>query len=180
VVFVGGGVIALEFSHVYARAGTKVTFSKSSRLPPEREGCGRADPRRERAHRRRVHTGVKVARRKPAISCAQCSCHGKESVVSDRVVNGAGRIANVDYLDLEAGGVAHAGFRLAVDDYLRSASTPPSMRAATFYPARRNSRPSPPTKGSSSAATSSRGRSTSPSMRAFRPPSTPCRHWRAG
>src|SRR5262249_58662600 len=26
VVFVGGGVIALEFSHVYARAGTKVTI----------------------------------------------------------------------------------------------------------------------------------------------------------
>jgi pyruvate/2-oxoglutarate dehydrogenase complex dihydrolipoamide dehydrogenase (E3) component len=26
VVFVGGGVIALEFSHVYARAGSKVTI----------------------------------------------------------------------------------------------------------------------------------------------------------
>jgi glutathione reductase (NADPH) len=26
VVFVGGGVIAMEFSHVYARAGTKVTI----------------------------------------------------------------------------------------------------------------------------------------------------------
>ena len=26
VVFIGGGVIAMEFSHVYARAGTKVTI----------------------------------------------------------------------------------------------------------------------------------------------------------
>ena len=163
VVFVGGGV---------------------SRLLPERDEDAvehiRAESERIGIE---VPTGVKVARVEKSGNQLRTvfGANGKErSVVSDRVVNGAGRIANVDYLDLEAGGVAHAGFRLAVDDYLRSASTPPSMRAATFYPARRNSRPSPPTKGSSSAATSSRGRSTSPSMRAFRPPSTPCRHWRAG
>jgi succinyl-CoA synthetase beta subunit len=40
------------------------------------------------------------------------------------VVNGAGRIANVDALDLEAGKVAHDGFRIATDDYLRSKSNP--------------------------------------------------------
>ena len=50
---------------------------------------------------------------------------GKEmSVKSDRVVNGAGRIANVDGLDLDAGNIAHDGFRVAVDETLRSTSNP--------------------------------------------------------
>jgi glutathione reductase (NADPH) len=38
------------------------------------------------------------------------------------VVNGAGRIANVDHLDLDAGGVKHDNFRISVDVYLRSTS----------------------------------------------------------
>jgi glutathione reductase (NADPH) len=31
VLFAGGGVIALEFGHVYARAGTKVTTAAAAR-----------------------------------------------------------------------------------------------------------------------------------------------------
>jgi len=50
---------------------------------------------------------------------------GKEmSVKSDRVVNGAGRIANVIALDLDAGRIAHDGFRVAVDETMRSTSNP--------------------------------------------------------
>ena len=43
---------------------------------------------------------------------------------ADRVVNGAGRIANVDELDLATGRVEHDRGRVAVDDYLRSVSNP--------------------------------------------------------
>jgi glutathione reductase (NADPH) len=50
---------------------------------------------------------------------------GIEHVVeADRVVNGAGRVANVDMLDLEPGGVEHADGRILVDEYLRSVSNP--------------------------------------------------------
>ena len=41
-----------------------------------------------------------------------------------RVVNGAGRVANIDRLDLETGRVRHNGGRIETDDYLRSASNP--------------------------------------------------------
>ena len=41
---------------------------------------------------------------------------------ADRVVNGAGRVANVDALDLAAGNVEHANGRVAVDQHLRSTS----------------------------------------------------------
>ena len=41
---------------------------------------------------------------------------------ADRVVNGAGRVANMDELDLASGWVEHDHGRVAVDDYLRSVS----------------------------------------------------------
>ena len=41
---------------------------------------------------------------------------------ADRVVNGAGRVPNVEMLDLDAGKIAHDKGRIAIDDYLRSTS----------------------------------------------------------
>jgi glutathione reductase (NADPH) len=41
---------------------------------------------------------------------------------ADRVVNGAGRVANVDTLDLKSGNVDHSNGRVAVDRHLRSTS----------------------------------------------------------
>jgi len=50
---------------------------------------------------------------------------GREHTVeADRVVNGAGRIANVADLDLDAAGVRHDGIRIEVDEFLRSTSNP--------------------------------------------------------
>jgi len=50
---------------------------------------------------------------------------GKDlSIAADRVVNGAGRVANIDGLDLEKGNVAHQDRRIATDAYLRSTSNP--------------------------------------------------------
>jgi glutathione reductase (NADPH) len=46
------------------------------------------------------------------------------TIDADRVINGAGRIANVDALDLDAGGVRHDGIRIEVDACLRSVSNP--------------------------------------------------------
>ena len=46
------------------------------------------------------------------------------TVDADRVVNGAGRIANVDTLDLDAGNVKHDRVAVEIDEYLRSTSNP--------------------------------------------------------
>ena len=45
-------------------------------------------------------------------------------VTADRVVHGAGHIANGDALDLDAGNIAHDGVSIDVDEYLRSTSNP--------------------------------------------------------
>jgi len=129
VLFIGGGVIALEFGHVYARAGAKVTILEVlPQLLPALDADAVAQVRKESARLGiDVHTGVKVKRVEKTDKRLRTvfEVDGKEmSVESDRVVNGAGRIANVAGLDLDAGKIAHDGFRVAVDETLRSTSNP--------------------------------------------------------
>jgi glutathione reductase (NADPH) len=129
VIFIGGGVISLEFGHVYARAGSSVTILEAlpqllpamdidtvAMLQAESERIGlqiRTDVRIERIEatggRYRViftHEGIEKA------------------AEADQVVNGAGRIADVDALGLAAGQVDHDNGRIAIDSYLRSTSNP--------------------------------------------------------
>jgi len=127
--FVGGGVIALEFGHVYARAGTKVTILEVlPRLLPALDADAVAEIKAEsEAIGIAVHTAVKVLRveRTDGMLRTVFEANGKEHAIeTDRVVNGAGRIANVDRLYLDKGGVKHDGFRITVDDFLRSTSNP--------------------------------------------------------
>jgi glutathione reductase (NADPH) len=127
VVFVGGGVIALEFGHVYARAGAHVTILEIlPRLLPALDVDAVEELRKESERLGiDIHTGVKVKRVEKAGAKLRVVFEqgGKErSVESERVVNGAGRIANVEQLDLDAANVSHDGFKIATDDYLRSKS----------------------------------------------------------
>jgi glutathione reductase (NADPH) len=129
VIFVGGGVISLEFGHVYARAGAEVTILEAlpqllpaldadavAHLQAENERIGIA-----------VRTGVGVKRIEPANNRLRVTFthQGVEHTTeADRVVNGAGRIANVEKLDLAAGNVEHVNGRVSVDQHLRSTSNP--------------------------------------------------------
>jgi glutathione reductase (NADPH) len=129
VLFVGGGVIALEFGHVYARAGAKVTILEVlPRLLPALDADAVEQVCKESARIGiDVHAGVKVKRVEKTAKQLRTVFErdGAEMTVeSDRVVNGAGRIANVGALDLDAGNIAHDGFRVMVDDTLRSTSNP--------------------------------------------------------
>ena len=127
VIFIGGGVISLEFGHVYARAGADVTILEAlPQLLPAMDGdaVARIQAESERIGIR-VRTNVGVKGIKPADSRLRVTYvhEGIEHVIeADRVVNGAGRVANVDRLDLAAGNVEHANGRVAVDQHLRSTS----------------------------------------------------------
>ena len=129
VVFIGGGVIAMEFSHVYARAGAKVTILELmpqvlSGLDPDAVTQIRNESERigitvhtEVEVKELTHTGERLR--------VRYVHEAREATIdADRVINGAGRIANVDALDLDAGGVRHDGIRIEVDACLRSVSNP--------------------------------------------------------
>ena len=129
VVFVGGGVIALEFGHVYARAGARVTVLEAlPRLLPAMDADAVAQVHAESERIGiAVKTGVKITRIAPHRGRLRVSYeHGgaEHAVEADRVVNGAGRVANIEALDLDAGHVRHRDGRIEIDDHLRSASNP--------------------------------------------------------
>ncbi len=129
VVFVGGGVIAMEFSHVYARAGTKVTILEAMpqllpRMDQDAVQAIRAETERLGVVIKTDVTVKEIAASGDRLAVSYHHNDEDHTVTADRVVNGAGRVANVDTLDLEAADIRHDGIRIDVDDYLRSVSNP--------------------------------------------------------
>jgi glutathione reductase (NADPH) len=129
IVFVGGGVIALEFGHVYARAGAHVTILEAlPRLLPRMDEDAVAQIQKESERIGiDVLTGVEVT----AISESGNGLEvrfthdgAEKTVVGDRVANGTGRVPALDGLDLDAGEIAHDGLRITVGDDMRSVSNP--------------------------------------------------------
>ena len=128
VVFVGGGVIALEFSHVYARAGAKVTILEvmPRLLPPmDADAVAQVHAMSEDLGIA-IHTEVKVERIEAVGDRFRVVFDDGQSrtLEADRVINGAGRVANIEGLDLEIGEVELDRGRIMVDEALRSRSNP--------------------------------------------------------
>lgn len=127
VIFIGGGVIALEFSHVYARAGSDVTILEvMPRLLPPADADA-ADRLREASERLgiKVHTGVEVEAvvAEGGAFSVRFSADGRGKTLSAaRVAHGAGRIPAVEPLALDDGGIEHDGPKIAVTRHLASVS----------------------------------------------------------
>lgn len=128
-VFIGGGVIAMEFSHVLARAGTRVTILEAlPSLLPRLDGDAVAVLQAETERLGvEVITDVKVGEIKPT-SDGFTIVFEKDGKSVERtatlVANGTGRVADVDGLDLDAGEIAHDRGRIEVTNHLRSTSNP--------------------------------------------------------
>lgn len=130
IVLIGGGYIAAEFSHFAARAGAQVTIvQRAGRLLPhfDRDLVGWLMPSFD-ALGITVHTEVRVtgiSRDGAGLLVSARSSSGEElQVAADLVVHAAGRVPNLDALDLEAGGVAVHNGRLSLTVGLQSISNP--------------------------------------------------------
>ena len=127
IVFIGGGVISLEFGHVYARAGSSVTILEAlpQLLPAmDADAVARLQAESERIGLQ-ISTGVRIERIEATGGRFRVIfTHGgtEKAAEADWVVNGAGRIADVESLGLAAGQVDHDNGRIAIDSYLRSTS----------------------------------------------------------
>lgn len=129
VVFIGGGVIAFELGHVYARAGVEVTILEA--LPQLLGGFDEDAVAQIRGESERlgisIHTKAWVKKIEKTDGRLRVSFakDGVECRVdADRAVNCAGRVANVEGLDLGAGVIVHREGRIEIDDHLRSRSNP--------------------------------------------------------
>jgi glutathione reductase (NADPH) len=129
IVMVGGGYVAAEFSHIAARAGAKVTvLQRGERMLPHFDpelvgwlmekfrGIG-VDVRTHNAV-----TAVERAGREYRVRTQ--TPKGDATVDADIVVHAAGRVPDIDELNLLAANVAVEKGRLWLNDFLQSVSNP--------------------------------------------------------
>jgi glutathione reductase (NADPH) len=139
IVFIGGGYISFEFAHIAARAGVKkITILHRSNKP-----LGQFDPDLvDQLIQSTRELGVDVRLQTEVKGIAKSSDNGltvnafyieengnttKEEIIieTDMVVHGAGRVPDVETLDLEAAGIEYDKKKgIKVNEYLQSVSNP--------------------------------------------------------
>jgi glutathione reductase (NADPH) len=129
IVLVGGGYIAAEFSHIAARAGAKVTVLQRGEriLKPFDADVVAWLTEKSRALGIDVRLKTRVERIEKIAGgfVIHAAASGKpESFPADLVVHAAGRVPDLDALDLTAAGVDTEKGRLKLNDYLQSVSNP--------------------------------------------------------
>jgi len=129
VVFVGAGVIAFEFAHVLARVGTKVTMLEALPRPLPRADADAVAALVEHSRERGIdiRTDVRVNSVKRVGDQHRVVFEQAGETVeldADRIVNGAGRVPNLDNLDLEKAGISVERGRIELDEHLRSKDNP--------------------------------------------------------
>lgn len=128
IVFVGGGYVSLELAFVAAVAGANVTVLEHGDRVLSGFDAGLVGKLTTAASdagiRIETKTGVdRIERRDGRFVVGAAGPDGRE-FAADLVVHGAGRVPNLDGMDLEAGGVKRTEAGVEVDDRLRSVSNP--------------------------------------------------------
>jgi len=127
--FVGGGYIAFEFAHVAARAGAQVRVLHRGSRPLKTFDPDLVAMLVETTKGLGVEVGlnteVVAIERQADHLLVQGRTSGQEQTFeADMVVHAAGRVPEIDDLDLEAAGVARTPAGVSVNDYLQSVSNP--------------------------------------------------------
>jgi len=128
IIFIGGGYVSFELAHAAARFGAKPTILHRSDRPLKRfepDVVGYLiETTRDAGVDVRLETEVKaVNAASDVIEVQAASPGGDVRLETDLVVHGAGRIPEIDDLDLARGGVQREK-GIVVDEYLQSVSNP--------------------------------------------------------
>jgi glutathione reductase (NADPH) len=129
ILFVGGGYISLEFAHVAARSGAQVQILHRGARPLEK-----FDPdmvarlvkaTEELGVTVRVNTAVQTIEKFSGYFIVHGSVNGASQIFeADMVVHGAGRVPEIDDLDLETADVKREKRGVTVNEFLQSVSNP--------------------------------------------------------
>jgi glutathione reductase (NADPH) len=139
IIFIGGGYISMEFAHVAAVAGSKVTIVH--RGPRPLQGF---DPdlvamvvERIRELGIELHLNTRAETLEAQDSVLRLAAfHGVDKLEfeAEMIVHGAGRVPEIDDLNLEAAGVERGPRGVRVNEYLQSVSNPVVYAAAMLPP----------------------------------------------
>ncbi len=130
IVFIGGGYISFEFAHVALRAGSDITILHQGERPLEG-----FDPdlvaqlvQKTKQLGATVKVGLQVKlveKMSDGLKVHASAKNGQpEAFEADLVVHGAGRVPEIDDLNLEAAGVRSEERGVSVNEYLQSISNP--------------------------------------------------------
>ena len=129
ILFIGGGYIAFEFAHVAVRAGSQVTIVHRGARPLPRFDPDLVDEIVVKS--RGLGLDIQLATEAEGIEASSgkfivhASTSGrKQSFKADLVVHSAGRVPEIDDLDLGAAGVEWDKRGVRVNEFLQSVSNP--------------------------------------------------------
>ncbi len=137
IVFVGGGYIFFEFAYIAARAGAKITILHRGKQPLEHFDPDLVNLLVQRSRDIGIDIHLQSAVEKidkssdgsSAVQFSSTSVASNNHAITtriecDMIVHGAGRLPNIEGLDLVAAGVEHTMRGIRVNEYLQSVSNP--------------------------------------------------------
>jgi len=129
IIFVGGGYISFEFAHISARAGAQVTILHRGSCPLEGFDADLVEQlvqaTRELGVDVRLNTAVEgIEKDRDHFAVKTSNENGEQTFEADLVVHGAGRVPEIDDLDLEKAGIKRETKGVSVNEYLQSVSNP--------------------------------------------------------
>lgn len=130
IVFIGGGYISFEFAHIAAWAGSEVTILHRGERPLEKFDPDLVTLLVEKT--KRLGAAVKtrmqvelIEKLSNRLTVHASTADGQKEVFdADLVVHGAGRVPEIDKLNLAAAGVQAEERGVLVNEYLQSLSNP--------------------------------------------------------
>jgi len=125
ILFVGGGYIAFEFAHIAARAGASVQIVHRGHRPLEAFDpdliARLVQATQELGIQVQVETAVTAIERQGDSLLVHAQTHGQEQTIeADLVVHAAGRVPEIDDLELDVAGIAREKKGISVNEYLQS------------------------------------------------------------
>lgn len=130
IVLVGGGYIAAEFSHIAARAGAKVTVLQRGERMLMQFDADLVGWLMESFHRvgidvRTRHVVEAVEKKGSNFIVRATTENGEQTFEADLVVHAAGRITDLEHLNLQAAGIDRDEHgHLKLNEFLQSVSNP--------------------------------------------------------
>lgn len=134
ITFIGGGYIAMEFAHLAARAGSKVTIIHRGQTPLENFEADivkhLVNATEELGIELHLESDVvAVEKTVNGFTVKAASKNGEKTIQTDLVVNAAGRVPELDGMNLEKANISYSKKGIQVNEYLQS-KTNPSVYAA--------------------------------------------------
>tara|TARA_R110002096_G_scaffold434832_1_gene658058 strand:+ start:40732 stop:42087 length:1356 start_codon:yes stop_codon:yes gene_type:complete len=139
IVFIGGGVIAMELAHVLVRAGTKVTILERGERPLPALDADAVEHLVTHSEalgikflRNAVLTAVTKSDAGLVVQYEQAGV--SHELIAEAVANTSGRVANIEGLGLDCAQVESDGNRVMLDEQGRSTSNPSIFFAGDVLP----------------------------------------------